>query len=99
MDKQKTARETQVDESKSRHAVVHYAEIGLKGRNRPFFERTLAQNVARRLEHLGVEVEEVERLPLEMALIDPRPALVRYGITFVVPPIAGLLAEAVVRLL
>ena len=41
----------------------------------------------------------VSRLPLEMALIDPRPALVRYVITFVVPPIAGLLAEAVARLL
>jgi uncharacterized membrane protein YraQ (UPF0718 family) len=41
----------------------------------------------------------VSRLPLEMALIDPKPALVRYGITFVVPPIAGLLAEAIARLL
>jgi uncharacterized membrane protein YraQ (UPF0718 family) len=39
------------------------------------------------------------RLPLEMALIDPRPALVRYGLTFVVPPLAGLLANAVSRLL
>jgi uncharacterized membrane protein YraQ (UPF0718 family) len=41
----------------------------------------------------------VSRLPLEMALIDPRPALIRYAITFVVPPIAGLLAEAIARLL
>jgi len=39
----------------------------------------------------------VTRLPVEMALIGPRPALVRYAITFVVPPIAGLLAEAVGR--
>jgi uncharacterized membrane protein YraQ (UPF0718 family) len=39
------------------------------------------------------------RLPLEMALIDPRPALVRYGLTFVVPPLAGLLANVVSRLL
>ncbi|MFW6115878.1 MAG: tRNA 4-thiouridine(8) synthase ThiI, partial [Chloroflexota bacterium] len=45
----------------SRHAVIHYAEIGLKGRNRPFFERTLAKNAARRLVRLGVE--DVERLP------------------------------------
>lgn len=37
----------------------------------------------------------VSRLPVEMALIDPKPALVRYVVTFVVPPIAGLLAEAV----
>jgi uncharacterized membrane protein YraQ (UPF0718 family) len=37
----------------------------------------------------------VSRLPLEVALIGPRPALVRYAITFVVPPLAGLLANAV----
>jgi uncharacterized membrane protein YraQ (UPF0718 family) len=41
----------------------------------------------------------VSRLPLEMALIDPQVALVRYGITFVVPPLAGLLANAVSALL
>jgi len=39
----------------------------------------------------------VSRLPVEMALIDPKPALVRYGITFVVPPLAGLLANAAGR--
>jgi uncharacterized membrane protein YraQ (UPF0718 family) len=36
----------------------------------------------------------VSRLPLEVALIGPKPALVRYAITFVVPPLAGLLANA-----
>lgn len=41
----------------------------------------------------------VSRLPVEMALIDAKPALIRYAITFVVPPIAGLSAEAVARLL
>jgi uncharacterized membrane protein YraQ (UPF0718 family) len=41
----------------------------------------------------------VSRLPVEMALIDPKPALVRYVITFIVPPIAGLLANAAARLL
>jgi uncharacterized membrane protein YraQ (UPF0718 family) len=40
----------------------------------------------------------VSRLPVEIALIDPKPALVRYAVTFVVPPIAGLMAEAVARL-
>jgi uncharacterized membrane protein YraQ (UPF0718 family) len=40
----------------------------------------------------------VSRLPVEMALVDPRAALVRYGITFVVPPVAGLLALAVARI-
>lgn len=39
----------------------------------------------------------VSRLPVEIALIDPRPALVRYAVTFVVPPIAGLLAQAMGR--
>lgn len=29
--------------------LVHYAEIGLKGKNRPFFERRLSQNVRRAL--------------------------------------------------
>jgi len=41
----------------------------------------------------------VSRLPVEIALIDPKPALVRYAITFIVPPIAGLLAQAITRLL
>lgn len=40
----------------------------------------------------------VSRLPVEMALIAPKPALVRYPITFIMPPIAGLVAEVVVRL-
>lgn len=35
----------------------------------------------------------VSRLPVEMSLIDPKAALVRYGITFIMPPIAGLLAN------
>jgi uncharacterized membrane protein YraQ (UPF0718 family) len=37
----------------------------------------------------------VSRLPLEIALIGPRPALIRYAATFVVPPIAGLLAHVI----
>jgi uncharacterized membrane protein YraQ (UPF0718 family) len=39
----------------------------------------------------------VSRLPIEIALIDPRPALIRYGVTFLVPPLAGMLAEVVNR--
>lgn len=34
----------------------------------------------------------VSRLPLEIALIEPKVALIRYAITFIVPPAAGLLA-------
>jgi len=41
----------------------------------------------------------VSRLPIEMALIDPKAALVRYSITLVVPPIAGLMANAATSLL
>jgi uncharacterized membrane protein YraQ (UPF0718 family) len=41
----------------------------------------------------------VSRLPVEMALVDPKVALIRYGITFLVPPLAGLLANAASRLL
>ena len=37
----------------------------------------------------------VARLPIEMALINPRPALIRYAVTFVVPPLAGLLAQLI----
>jgi len=39
----------------------------------------------------------VARLPIEMALVDPKVALVRYGVTFVVPPLAGLLASVLTR--
>lgn len=41
----------------------------------------------------------VSRLPVEMALIDPKAALIRYGITFLVPPAAGLLALGLSRFL
>ncbi len=41
----------------------------------------------------------VSRLPVEMALIDPKVALIRYGITFIVPPSAGLLAHALSKFL
>jgi uncharacterized membrane protein YraQ (UPF0718 family) len=39
----------------------------------------------------------ISRLPLEIALVDPRPALIRYSVTFIVPPLAGMLAEVVDR--
>lgn len=44
----------------SRFAVVHYAEIGLKGRNRSFFERILAENILKRFH--GVDSVKVERM-------------------------------------
>lgn len=39
----------------------------------------------------------IARLPVEMALIDPKAALVRYAITFIVPPLAGLGAQMIAR--
>lgn len=43
------------------YIVIHYAEIGLKGRNRSFFENQLLNNVRRRL--AGLAVAGVDRLP------------------------------------
>jgi thiamine biosynthesis protein ThiI len=42
------------------YLVIHYSEIGLKGRNRAFFERHLQRNIRERL--TGLEVTNVERL-------------------------------------
>ncbi len=39
----------------------------------------------------------VSRLPVEIALIGARPALIRYAVTFVVPPLAGIAAQALAR--
>jgi thiamine biosynthesis protein ThiI len=55
----------------SRYAVVHYAEIGLKGRNRGFFERTLARRIEERLRDVGPAL--VERLPGRFLIRLPRP--------------------------
>ncbi len=49
-----------MEEQTSRFAVVHFAEISLKGRNRPFFERMLVHNITRRLRGYGLQ--RVERL-------------------------------------
>lgn len=37
-----------------RYVIIHYHEIGLKGRNRPLFEKQLLKNVMARTEGLGV---------------------------------------------
>lgn len=44
-----------------RFALVHYHEIGLKGKNRPFFENRLRDNIKRSLRDL--EVGRVFRIP------------------------------------
>ena len=40
--------------------VIHYAEVGLKGKNRVFFEKKLTRNI--RLSLRGTEYAEVRRL-------------------------------------
>jgi len=42
------------------YIVIHYAEIGLKGKNRRFFEKQLQRNIHERL--VGLSVSGVERL-------------------------------------
>jgi thiamine biosynthesis protein ThiI len=42
------------------YIVIHYAEIGLKGKNRRFFEKQLQRNVREQL--TGLDVSDVERL-------------------------------------
>ncbi|HSR33474.1 MAG TPA: tRNA uracil 4-sulfurtransferase ThiI [Anaerolineae bacterium] len=44
----------------TRYAVIHYAEIALKGKNRPFFEKQLQRNVGQQLG--GLDVGRVQRL-------------------------------------
>jgi uncharacterized membrane protein YraQ (UPF0718 family) len=41
----------------------------------------------------------VSRLPVEVAVVDPQVALIRYGITFIVPPVAGMVANLLTGLL
>jgi adenylyl- and sulfurtransferase ThiI len=106
MDKDKTAREAQTGKLKSCHAVVHCAEIALMGRNRPFFERTLAKIVARRFQHLEFEDMRVERLPgrLLVGLKHPRDEKVSaetlstvFSIAYFAPASPVQLAMAAIR--
>jgi len=41
----------------------------------------------------------VSRLPVEFALIDPQLVVIRYGITFIFPPLAGIIAQLVSKTL
>lgn len=41
---------------KTHHIICHYAEIGLKGKNRNFFEKKLADNIKRTIERLGFNI-------------------------------------------
>jgi thiamine biosynthesis protein ThiI len=43
-----------------RYIVIHYAEIALKGRNRPFFEKQLQRNISKNL--AGLDAGPIQRL-------------------------------------
>lgn len=43
--------------------ICHYSEITLKGKNRPFFEKKLQENIKKSLNRAGVDFLAVERLP------------------------------------
>ncbi len=55
------------------HVLLHYGEVGLKGRNRPHFEKMLIDNVARAL--AGLHVKAVRklygRLVVDLSLASP----------------------------
>jgi thiamine biosynthesis protein ThiI len=57
-----------------RACVIHYSEIGLKGRNRPFFEKKLVENVRRVLKDLtDTRVERLQgRLVFPIGDADPQ---------------------------
>lgn len=47
-------RQTPIPGPMNHYVVIHYHEIGLKGRNRPLFEKQLLENVVARTRGLGV---------------------------------------------
>lgn len=81
--------------------LVHYHEIGLKGRNRPVFERALKRNLMRAL---GDSASSVRLLSGRVEVIDPKPdALERVTRVFGVANVAPVLVapadfDAIVRL-
>lgn len=56
--------------AQQRRFLIHYGEIGLKGRNRPQFQKALQRNIRHRLARLGLEWD-VERLHDRMVVHVP----------------------------
>ena len=90
--------------------LVHYGELGLKGRNRPRFEQALAENIRRALEVFGrfrvrrmpgyLMVETTDEVP--EAEVEARLASI-FGIAYfapieVVPQEMGTITETALRL-
>jgi tRNA uracil 4-sulfurtransferase len=43
------------------YLIIHYAEIGLKGKNRPFFENKLKENIQRAFAENGIKFKSIKR--------------------------------------
>jgi thiamine biosynthesis protein ThiI len=80
--------------------LVHYEEIGLKGRNRPTFERALARNLTRAL---GDSASRVRLLSGRIVVEDPKPDAIEkiakvFGVANVAPVlVAPTDLDAIVR--
>jgi thiamine biosynthesis protein ThiI len=93
----------------SRHAVVHYAEVSLKGRNRAFFERTLARNIEQRIETVGkgrvkrlsgrmlVHIEEPMGVPAWTEVLGPVFGIANFALAHVVEPNLEAIRTAVLE--
>lgn len=49
-----------MEKNRFHHVLVHYGEVGLKGKNRPYFEKVLIENIMRAL--TGLHVKAVRKL-------------------------------------
>ncbi|MDE3035447.1 MAG: tRNA 4-thiouridine(8) synthase ThiI, partial [Nitrospirota bacterium] len=56
-----------------RCAIIHYHELALKGRNRPFFEQRLVKNLRLVLRDLGVRQVDALHGRIRVALTDDTP--------------------------
>lgn len=70
MPRSRPRRETEPAGFRPTHAAVHYDEIALKGKNRPWFERRLAENAKRALAAAAWPGASAERLYGRL-LVDP----------------------------
>lgn len=52
-----------------RICLVHYHEIGLKGRNRGFFENKLKSNISKILESNNIEVDRIRKISGRICII------------------------------
>lgn len=54
------------------HIICHYGEIGLKGRNRPVFEKQLVENIEKSFELNNIKYESVNRISGRILVKNPK---------------------------